>query len=287
MGFQADLILTSTDIILITKYFMENLLRKITESDVAQPIRKFSYISSGYVSNTGTGVIIKLKDKYYLSCLYHSFLDKNNKIDEEAISGLGVIYKTYLGNFDRENIKPENLLLIPKNPSAIAIQDDLILGEKILIMELVGVGNLKPYGYLNFDDNEIGAYLLSEKAPILNERLFAYGFPLEQNEIDFEIDDEGKTSQINRFNHRAHIFGGTCIRDELGFAIQKEDENIKFGNAVNGMSGGVVLRMCGNSIEWVGIAMRANNDLIRFIPYHLFAKSVILDILEREKQGSD
>jgi hypothetical protein len=41
MGFQADLILTSTDIILITKYFMENLLRKITESDVAQPIRKF------------------------------------------------------------------------------------------------------------------------------------------------------------------------------------------------------------------------------------------------------
>lgn len=104
---------------------------------------------------------------------------------------------------------------------------------------------------------------------------------------DFEIDDEGKTSQINRFNHRAHIFGGTCIRDELGFAIQKEDENIKFGNAVNGMSGGVVLRMCGNSIEWVGIAMRANNDLIRFIPYHLFAKSVILDILEREKQGSD
>ena len=53
------------------------------------------------------------------------------------------------------------------------------------------------------------------------------------------------------------------------------------------MSGGVVLRMCGNSIEWVGIAMRANNDLIRFIPYHLFAKSVILDILEREKQGSD
>ena len=78
MGFQADLLLTSTDIILITKYFMENLLRKITESDVAQPIRKFSYISRGYVSNTGTGVIIKLKDKYYLSCLYHSFLDINN-----------------------------------------------------------------------------------------------------------------------------------------------------------------------------------------------------------------
>jgi len=65
-------------------------------------------------------------------------------------------------------------------------------------------------------------------------------------------------------------------------AIKKEDANSEFGMTVNGMSGGVVLRACGNSIEWVGIAMRANDDLIRFIPYYLVAKSIGKNILDRE-----
>lgn len=266
---------------------MEKLAIRITESNVGQSIRKLSYILNGYICNTGTGVIIKFKNKYYLSCLFHSLSDENNQINKEIIKGLGIMYKTYLGDFDRENIKLEKLLLIPKNYSATTIVDDLMLGEEILTMELVGIDNLEPCGYLDFDNNKMEQYLYSEKEPILNEKLFAYGFPLEQNEINFDIDDEGNISKINQFNHRAPIFTGTCIKDELGFAIQKENENSKFGNAVNGMSGGIVLRVCGNSIEWVGIAMRANNNLIRFIPYHLFAKSVIRNILDREKQGLD
>ena len=162
------------------------------------------------------------------------------------------------------------------------IQNDLMLSEEILTMELAGINNLTPHGYLDFDDDKMRQYLLSDKDPILGETLFAYGFPLEKNEIDFEISDDGSISQINRVNHEARLFGGRCIRDEIGFAIKKEDANSEFGMTVNGMSGGVVLRACGNSIEWVGIAMRANDDLIRFIPYYLVAKSIVKNISDRE-----
>lgn len=261
---------------------MEQIAKQIIESEVGQSIRRLLYISHDYFSNAGTGIIIKLNNKYYLSCLYHSFSDRNNEIDEEAVRGLRIMYKTYLGDFDRENIELEKLLLIPMNCSATTIQNDLMLSEEILTMELAGINNLTPHGYLDFDDDKMRQYLLSDKDPILGETLFAYGFPLEKNEIDFEISDDGSISQINRVNHEARLFGGRCIRDGIGFAIKKEDANSEFGMTVNGMSGGVVLRACGNSIEWVGIAMRANDDLIRFIPYYLVAKSIVKNISDRE-----
>ena len=102
------------------------------------------------------------------------------------------------------------------------IQNDLMLSEEILTMELAGINNLTPHGYLDFDDDKMQQYLLSDKDPILGETLFAYGFPLEKNEIDFEISDDGSISQINRVNHEARPFGGRCIRDEIGFAIKKK-----------------------------------------------------------------
>ena len=158
---------------------MEQIAKQIIESEVGQSIRRLLYISHDYFSNAGTGIIIKLNNKYYLSCLYHSFSDRNNEIDEEAVRGLRIMYKTYLGDFDRENIELEKLLLIPMNYSATTIQNDLMLSEEILTMELAGINNLTPHGYLDFDDDKMRQYLLSDKDPILGETLFAYGFPLE------------------------------------------------------------------------------------------------------------
>lgn len=265
---------------------MEELVPKITQSNYFNSVRKLMNITDGFLSNNGTGIIIKFGNKFYLLCLYHSFSDDKNEIIEDKVKNLRVFYKTYLGNFDKKNIKPEEYLLFPEKCLTNTIQHDLMLSDEVVIISLSDINQLQPIGYLDFDDPIFEVYLLSDKEPIENELLFACGFPLNKNEveIDFTYDDDFNTnSEIKKVSHEVAIFGGVCIKDEIGFAIQKQDTNSSFGENINGTSGGIVIRMKNNNeFEWVGVIMRGNEDLIRFIPYDLFAKSAVKGILDME-----
>ncbi|HGH6223526.1 TPA: hypothetical protein ACJLZB_001059, partial [Neisseria meningitidis] len=97
-------------------------------------------------------------------------------------------------------------------------------------------------------------------------------------EIDYTDDGE-----IKKVSHQVHIYAGKCKKDDIGFFVEKEDKNVSFD--CNGVSGGIVMRMIDGHSEWVGIAVRANNDIIRFIPYYLVAKSIIQNILNRNQQA--
>lgn len=271
---------------MIIKMNKNEIIQKITSSNCFNSIRKLSSMVNGYLKNNGTGIIIKFNKKFYLLCLYHSFSDKNNEPLIDEIQNIAITYKTYLGEFDRENIKPEKYLIYPTSFCVNTISDDLMLSEKVATLSLYVEKTMSPIGYLDFDNKNFEKYLLSERKPNQNEILLACGFALSKNTV--EITDEKyddnfnliEESKIDRVNHEVSILGGVCKQDELGFFIEKQDKNSIFGEEnVNGVSGGIVMSM---NDEWIGVVMRANDDVIRFIPYYLIAKSAIDGIIKNK-----
>ncbi|OSI22413.1 hypothetical protein [Neisseria dumasiana] len=255
--------------------------KKVFETNCFKSIRKLMYVSCGFLAISGTGIVIKFQDKFYFCCLYHSVVDSNGKFEANKITDLGVFYKTYLEINPKEIDNPADVILFPnpeqftKSFTADAIVDDLMLGEEFICIEIIGENNLKPIGYLDFDDENFKKYLFSEKLPRKDEILLVCGFNLSNNEIKY-----GNEGGIQTVYHEVGLYGGKCKQDEISFLIEKEDSNSSFEDC-NGISGGIVIRMIGNQCEWVGIAARANGDFIRFIPYHLVAKTLVKNILDR------
>ena len=257
-------------------------LDDIRDSNCYKSIRKIMYHSNGFPAISGTGFIIRFKCQFYFCCLYHSLSDKGN-FEFNKIKGLAVFYKIYL-NTDNKNINDADKYLVYPDPQQFnstfcssRINDDLMLNEEFIPIKVIGKKGLLPDGYLDFDNQNFRNYLFQDKLPQIDETLIVCGFSLSNNEIDF--DDEGNVKKVY---HEARLYGGKCQKDEIGYFIKKEDENSSFQDC-NGISGGIVMRMTADAIaEWVGIAIRANNDIIRFIPYHLVAKTIVKNIMERD-----
>lgn len=259
-------------------------MKDVYESICCKSIRKIMYISDSFVAISGTGFIIKFQEKFYFCCLYHC-MSNEGKFEKNKLDGLSILYKTYL-EIDPKTISESNVanyVLFPnfeqftKEFCSSKIDDDLMLDEEFIPIEIIGENKLIPCGYLDFDNKYWRKYLFSEKEPIEDEILLVCGFPFSDNEIDYTDD-----SKIKKVSHQVHIYAGKCKKDDVGFFVEKEDKNVLFD--CNGVSGGIVMRMIDGHSEWVGIAVRANNDIIRFIPYYLVAKSIIKNILDRNKQ---
>ena len=265
---------------------VEKLIKKSTKSNIAkssrrivfngllQSVKERGYWHSDIWAGMGSGVLIKLKNTFFLMTAKHVLKD---------------YIKEKEGNFPNESpfwtwvssqAKSESLYdhLLPKKIWLIGElinTDDIINTSDVLLIELFYPKPFHlPDNFINIENNKN----ISKKEDFYEGKILQIaGFPFEKNSFNWDIEHPDPIITHSTTIQRHHIIGIFMEDKELGYiSFEITDADVQHKNIL-GMSGGIVydVQNKANQTKFCGMILTAGNNTCRFIPSYLLYDAII------------
>ncbi|SDY93591.1 hypothetical protein SAMN05421755_10681 [Nitrosomonas sp. Nm33] len=254
-----------------TKSIAIKSTRRIFFNHLYQPIEERGHFHVDQMYGSGTGILLKHENKFYLLTAHHVI----NKATKFNFTNPSPFWVTSNSKYKTESIydflMPARIIHIGELISDRGVSIDT--GDIVLIELFPPFPRHKPNHFLDLDSRR--HRLLRKNEFFEGQLLLAGGFPFESN--SFEFYDE----PVGIFTHSTHvhrrIMDGVCeISDGEPYMTLDGISEENYMN-LSGASGGIAtnIKDKSNEVQMAGMLVSAGPTLIRFIPSYLIEHAII------------
>lgn len=257
----------------INKTFESSMIRatrRVFFNHLSKPIEERGYFHVDDMYGSGTGILFKIEDKFFLLTADHVIknatgynftndspfwiISKSNSIPNKIHDFLMPAWIFHIGDLIREkgkNIDVNDLILVEFFHPTLGYEPDAFINLNSKINPFLKKSN--------FFEGQI---------------LAAAGYPFELNSFQYEM--QTGSEYTHSTNVQRYIFNGLCRMSENEPYMSCElFPNTTYPN-ISGASGGVVtnIKAKSNQVLMAGMLLSAGSKIVRFLPSYLIEYAI-------------